>query len=181
MIAFIDFGPRASEMSGLPIFHRNHLSDLRARGLRRVHLALPELRLQIEAAEEVQGIGLDVVSAIHPTAVVSPQAHLGRNIYLGPLAIVGPEAHLGDFCRILNGASVAHHSRLGRGVRVSDGARIAGHVTVGENTLLGLGATVNFHLSIGRDVVIVSGASVYDSVPDHHTVRIDGNAYARGA
>ena len=57
---------------------------------------------------------------------------------------------------------------------MSDGARIAGHVTIGERSLIGLNATVNLRLSIGRGVVVVSGANVFDSVPDDHVVRADG-------
>jgi UDP-N-acetylglucosamine acyltransferase len=37
---------------------------------------------------------------IHPSAVVSPHARLGRDCYVGPYSIVGPEVVLGDGVRL---------------------------------------------------------------------------------
>lgn len=175
--AFLDYAPRAAGLKGIPIFHASNLAILHQRGARLLHICLPEVSREARIAHEADALGFELVNILHPSAVVSPRATLGRNVYLGPLTVTGPECELGDFCRLLNGASVAHHSRLGTGVRVSDGARVAGHVSIGANTLIGINATVNLRLAVGSGVVVVSGANVYRDVPDRTFVR-PGDAYS---
>lgn len=53
---------------------------------------------------------------IHPTAVVSPQARLGRDCFIGPYCIVGDEVTLGD------------------GVRLDSHCVIDGRTAIGANT-----------------------------------------------
>jgi UDP-N-acetylglucosamine acyltransferase len=53
---------------------------------------------------------------IHSTAVVSPQARISRDCYIGPYSIVGPEVELAD------------------GVRLESHCVVDGRTTIGENT-----------------------------------------------
>lgn len=41
---------------------------------------------------------MKLMSKIHPTAIVDPQAELGRDVEIGPLSYVGPGVQLGDEC-----------------------------------------------------------------------------------
>jgi UDP-perosamine 4-acetyltransferase len=177
--AFIDFEIRFAELLAAPVISAAVIADLKACGLRRVHIAVPNRKLEERAEEACTAAGLVLVSAIHPTASVSASAKIGRNVFVGACATVGPLVMLGDFCRILTCASVAHHSRLQRDVQVSDGARIAGHCEIGEEALIGLNASVSLHLRLGRQTVVVSGAVAGTDVPDRHVVRSDGKFYPR--
>lgn len=177
--AFIDYSPRFSEFYDLPVFHESMLKALYERGLRLMHICLPDAEQEFKVAAIARQLGFELVNVIDPTAVVSSTASLGKNIFLGAQTIVGPLSQIDDFSRVLNGASVAHHGKLGKGVRISDGARLAGNVSVGDRSLVGLGVTINYYLKIGKDSIVVSGASVFNDVADSHVVRIDGNAYPR--
>jgi UDP-perosamine 4-acetyltransferase len=179
VVVFIDYESRFTSLRGIPVLSPSALLPLADKGLKLAHSSLPTPALEDRAALEIESAGLTTVSAIHPSAVVSPTAKLGANVYVGPLAVIGPEAELDDYCRVLNGASVAHHTRLGRGVQVADGARIGGHVTIGAHSLLGLNAAVNFHLTIGERVTVNSGVAVYDHVPDSSIVRTGGEYSSR--
>ena len=182
VVAYIDYNPRFTELGGVPVLSAGNLKELSERGLKFVHISPPESSLDSNREHELDGLGLELVCALHPTAVISPSAKIGKNVYVGPLTIIGPHAELQEFTSVSNGASVAHHSVIGRGTRISDGARIAGHVTIGSRSLIGLNATVNLRLTVGRNVVVVSGANVFDSVPDDHVVRADGTvSVARGS
>ncbi len=177
--AFVDYSPRFNEYCQLPVFPDDSLKALYERGLRLMHICLPDPEQEVDVAAKARKIGFKLVNVIDPTAVVSPTASLGNNIFLGAQSVVGPLSQIGDFSRVLNCASVAHHGKLGNCVRITDGARLAGNVTVGDRTLIGLGVTVNYYLTIGKDVVVVSGASVFNNVADSHVVRSDGNAYPK--
>jgi UDP-N-acetylglucosamine acyltransferase len=52
---------------------------------------------------------------IHPTAIVSPLATLGRNVRIGPYCIVGANVELGDECVLHSHVILEGHSKFGRG------------------------------------------------------------------
>ncbi len=59
---------------------------------------------------------------IHPTAVVSPKARLGKGVEVGPHAVVGDDVVLGDGCVLMAHAVVLGPSTLGRENRIFPGA-----------------------------------------------------------
>jgi UDP-N-acetylglucosamine acyltransferase len=62
----------------------------------------------------------DTITApnIHPSAVVSPRAELGRGCYVGPYSIVGDEVVLGDDVRLEAHVVVDGRTEIGEGTRV---------------------------------------------------------------
>jgi UDP-N-acetylglucosamine acyltransferase len=66
-----------------------------------------------------------VVSSIHPTAIIDPDAELGAGVEIGPWAMIGPNVIVGDRCR------------LGPRVRLQCNVRLAEDVTVGDGSILG--------------------------------------------
>lgn len=61
---------------------------------------------------------------IHPAAIVSAQARLGRGVKVGPFAIVGPHVTLGDGVLLHPHAIVDGHTTLGAGVEVFPNAAV---------------------------------------------------------
>jgi UDP-N-acetylglucosamine acyltransferase len=53
------------------------------------------------------------VSNIHPSAVVSPRARLGRDCYIGPYVVVGDEVILGDAVRLESHCVVEGRTQIG--------------------------------------------------------------------
>ena len=96
-----------------------------------------------------------MTGAIHPTALVDPDATLGCEVAIGPFAIVGPGVTIGDRCRIGPRATLERNARLGEGVRVGQGSIIGGDpqdlkyrgeeswVEVGDETVIREYATIN--------------------------------------
>ena len=114
----------------------------------------------------LETIPCTLVTLIHPSAVVSPHAHIGAGSVICAGAIVGPFATLGAGCIVNTGASVDHDCTLAEGVHVSPGARLGGGVTIGARTWIGIGAAVREYLTIGSDVMIGAGAALVRDVPD---------------
>jgi UDP-N-acetylglucosamine acyltransferase len=52
---------------------------------------------------------------IHPTAIVSPKAELGRNVYIGPYSIIGDDVILHDDVRVASHCVIEGPSEFGRG------------------------------------------------------------------
>ncbi len=62
--------------------------------------------------------------AIHPTAVISPGAELGREVEIGPYAVIEDHTVIGDGCFIDAHAKIARYTELGPRCRVYLGALV---------------------------------------------------------
>jgi UDP-N-acetylglucosamine acyltransferase len=63
---------------------------------------------------------------IHPSAIVSPLATLGRNVQIGPYCIVGANVELGDDCILHSHVVLEGYSKFGRGNEFFPFAAIGG-------------------------------------------------------
>lgn len=52
---------------------------------------------------------------IHPTAIISPLAKIGKNVRVGPFCLVGAHVELGDDCTLHSHVVLEGHSSFGRG------------------------------------------------------------------
>jgi sugar O-acyltransferase (sialic acid O-acetyltransferase NeuD family) len=107
---------------------------------------------------------------VHPSAVVSRWAAVGRGTVVFAGAIVNSDARIGAAVIVNSAAVVEHDCIVGDGAHVSPGAVLAGGVRVGERTWIGAGATVIQGVAIGADVTVGAGAVVIRDVPDGLTV-----------
>ena len=79
---------------------------------------------------------------IHPTAVVSPDAHLGERVSIGPHAVIGAGAQIGDECAIGAGSCVGPRTHLGCGCVLHANVTIYSDVTIGERAIIHSGAVI---------------------------------------
>jgi sugar O-acyltransferase (sialic acid O-acetyltransferase NeuD family) len=108
---------------------------------------------------------LEIPVLIHPSAVVSPSAHLGPGCQILALANVAAGSALGEGCIVNHRASIDHECQIGWGVHVAPGATVCGCVTIGDNVFIGAGAIVLPRLTIGIGSTIGAGAVVTRDVP----------------
>lgn len=85
----------------------------------------------------------EVEPGIHPTAVVSAEAHIGADARIGPFVVVGAGARIGARARIGAHVSIADGATLGDDAILHAGVRIAARVRIGDrfrshsNTVIG--------------------------------------------
>lgn len=139
------------------------------KGIRAV-VAIGDNRIRRGCAAKVVAAGVELVSVVHPSAIVSPSAKIGRNVVIAAGAIVGTEAILADSVLVNSGAIVDHECRIGEGVHVGPGAKLAGRVSVDAGAFIGLGAAVIQCCSIGAESIIGAGAVVIRDVEPGTTV-----------
>lgn len=114
--------------------------------------------------------GLKPLMIIHPRAIISSWAEIGRGAQLLPGCIVNAGAVLGENVIVNSGAIVEHDCRIGDHVHVASGARLASTVQVGSGAHIGLGASVRQCISIGSGAIVGAGAVVVRDVPPGVTV-----------
>lgn len=172
-IGFLDANAalHGTSVAGLAVLgHLNLLPKLMAKGVRGAIVAIGDNRVRASYGERLAGAGLELVNAIHPSAVVSPSATLGRNVIVAAGAIVCAEARVGDHVIINTGATVDHECVIEPAVHLCPGVHLAGRVTVGEGVFVGIGANVLPCLTIGAHAVVGGGALVRRDVAVNTTV-----------
>jgi len=82
---------------------------------------------------------------IHPTAVVSPSAKIGRHVAVGALTVIGDEAEIGDGTVLFPLVSVFPRVRIGKD------CVIYSHVSVREDVRIGARVILHSGVVIGAD------------------------------
>lgn len=158
-------------VDGLPVLGAiNILAKLRKQDLRAAIVAIGDNRVRLSYAAIVEQHGLELLTAIHPSALISPTAKIGRNVVIAAGAILSTDAQIGDSTIINTGAIVDHECRIGRGVHICPGVLLAGRVEIEEGTFVGLGAKVLPCLKVGAYATVGAGALVREDVVAHATV-----------
>ena len=99
-------------------------------------------------------------TAIHPSAVISPSASIGKGTVVMPNAVVQADAVIGSHCILNTGCIVEHENRIGNYVHLSPAAATGGNICIGEGTHIGIGACVKNNVSICDGCTIGAGAAV---------------------
>lgn len=61
---------------------------------------------------------------IHPTAVISKKARLGKNVEVGPYSVIGDNVRIGKGTKILNNVTITGHTEIGSGNKIFTGTVI---------------------------------------------------------
>lgn len=113
-----------------------------------------------EIREKIQSQLSNLVTLIHPSAVVSRRVKIREGTVIMAGAVINSDVVIGKGCIINTGASVDHDCKLEDFVHVSVGAHVAGTVSIGKKTWVGAGATVSNNVSICDNCMIGAGAVV---------------------
>jgi UDP-perosamine 4-acetyltransferase len=170
---FVDADPKlaGTKVNQLPVFGAVHLLSrlVSQHRIGAVIIAIGDNRARSSYARTVDELRLPLINAIHPSAVVSRTAILGRNVVIAANAVVCAEAKIGDFAIINTAATVDHECEIGSAVHICPGAHLAGRVRVDADAFVGLGANIIQCLRIGAGATIGAGAVVLQDIPPQAT------------
>lgn len=156
-IVFLDDNETIKECAGLPVVGR--VADaVGLTGDKIVAIGNAETR------ERIQGRLDNVVTLIHPNAVISRRVQIGKGTVVMAGAVINSDSVVGDGCIINTGASLDHDCVLEDFAHVSVGAHLAGTVKVGKRAWIGAGAVVINNLNICGDCMIGAGAVVVRNI-----------------
>ncbi len=109
---------------------------------------------------------IDYATAIHPTAMVSEYASIGKGTVVMHGAIIQSDTKIGKHCIINSGASIDHECIINDFAHISPHATLCGNVQIGEGTWIGAGTTIIPGVKIGKWCTIGAGAVVLHDIPD---------------
>jgi sugar O-acyltransferase (sialic acid O-acetyltransferase NeuD family) len=155
-------------VAGVPIVGTDEdLPKLRRDGIDAAFVgvgSIGDARLRYRLFALGRSAGFEMISAVHPTAFVSPSARIGSGAVVMALAALNAGADVGDNVIVNTSAVVEHGCALGAHSHVATGARLAGDVMVGDGSHIGIGAIVVQGLRIGRNTIVGAGAVVLEDV-----------------
>jgi sugar O-acyltransferase (sialic acid O-acetyltransferase NeuD family) len=137
---------------------------------KRDHLALAlgvgSNRARMKLFEAIEASGLEVVTVIHPAAVIAPYVMVKKGAVVFAGVVVNPDSTIEEGAILNTSCSVDHDNHIGRFAHLSPGVHLGGTVNVGEGTHVGIGASVRNNLTIGEWCMIGAGSAVVKDVPD---------------
>lgn len=110
--------------------------------------------------------GRRLLSIIHPSAIISPSAHIDEGVVIYSGCIVDMNVRIHSGCILYNGCTVAHDTELESSCFLAPRVTIAGCTHVYARTFLGVSTSVANALTIGQDCQIGAGSLVQESLPD---------------
>jgi sugar O-acyltransferase (sialic acid O-acetyltransferase NeuD family) len=163
----------SADMEGGVLLGRNvvigregFLEKTRAAGVTRGIVAVGDNRSRLLLALWASRMGLKLVTAIHPSAIVGPGCNIGAGSVLMAGTVINIDTTVGGSAIINTSASVDHDCIIGDGVHVAPGCRLCGGVTVKEGALIGAGSVLVPGVTVGRDAVVGAGSVVIRDIPD---------------
>jgi sugar O-acyltransferase (sialic acid O-acetyltransferase NeuD family) len=142
------------------------LEDLFRSDVEHAIVAFGNNRLRVQTAMNLDQMGFQLPTAVHPSAICSGDVDIGDGTVIAAGAVIGPSTSIGRFAIVNTQASLDHECRVCDGAHVGPGALVTGGVVVGKRAWIGAGAVIADHKQIGTDSIVGAGAVVVRDVPE---------------
>ena len=164
----LDGQPRNGRKVGIPVLGSDDALDrMVSEGMEIVNgigsVGDPTRRIRI--FERVKGLGGDLVTLVHPSAIIAADVTLGEGAQIMAGAVIQTGCRIGMNTIVNTGAIVDHDCRIGDHVHLAPGVVLSGEVRVEERSHLGTGVTVIQGIVIGAAATIGAGAVVVNDIP----------------
>lgn len=165
-VGFIDDSPAkaGTTVFGVPVLSRRALSELPDAKV----LAVPGSPESFpRRAELIASLAIPperFASVIHPRAIVSRNASLGRNVLIMAGVVVTANAVIEDHVVILPNSVVHHDSRIGAYTMLGSGVLVAGSVHIGEHCYVGSGSRFKNGLTVASGTLVGLGSIVVKAI-----------------
>ena len=112
---------------------------------------------------------------IHPTAVISPGARIGRNVSIGALSYISHGVNIESNVIVREQCFIGHDVNIGTNVVLQIKSTVTGLTNIESDTYIGVNSTVINRMpltpiNIGKNCLIYPNELVLTSVPKNNTV-----------
>lgn len=171
VVGLLDPGRVGQTVAGVPVLGGDELlGELRSAGVSAAFIGVGGVGgvggLDVHALlfERARAAGFQVITAVHPAAVVAASAMLGEGTVVMAGSVINPDAWIGANVIVNTHAVVEHDCRVGDHSHIAPGAILSGGAQVGRSAHIGAGATVLQYRSVGDEAVVGAGAVVVHDV-----------------
>lgn len=135
--------PTRDTFKGRPfIVSMDWIEEIEKIGIRKVLPLTPNNREQLRQIKICRANGIELVSAIHPTVTILPEARIEPGVWINANSLIGYKAEIESGVIINTGVQIDHHNVLECCCQVDPGVVTAGNVTLRECSQVCTGAMI---------------------------------------
>jgi sugar O-acyltransferase (sialic acid O-acetyltransferase NeuD family) len=112
----------------------------------------------------------EFINLIHPTAIVSPSAKIGRGVAIKAFSSIASDVFIGDFVYLQSSVILGHDVKIESYCHVNSFAFMAGYVHIEEMCTINTGAKLIQNVRVGKGAKIGMGSVVLKDVKSESTV-----------
>lgn len=151
---------------GYPVRHTVNVFDsLQADGIQHGIVAIGDNRIRQRQAASLEAKGFSLVTAIHPSAVISRHSIIQAGTAIMAKVVVNPGCRIGKHVILNTGCVIDHDCTIRDFVHIAPGVSMSGGVIIGERAMIGTGTNIINNVEIGSDTLIGAGAAVISDIP----------------
>ncbi|MBH0093524.1 acetyltransferase [Pseudoalteromonas sp. SCQQ13] len=134
-----------------------------------VVVAIGNNNIRQQKIQLLQQNSFNLITLIHPTAVISQYATIAQGSVVFAGAIINAFANIGVGCIVNTSAIIEHDCAIGDFTHICPNTALAGGVIIGTKSWVGIGSQVKQLITIGDNCIIGAGSTVVKNIPDNVT------------
>jgi len=162
-----DSGKHGTVFAGVPVLGGTEWALRNAERKFAAIVAIGRNDARVKVQETLRAVGIELLNAIHPSAVVMPGITLGVDNLVCAGAVIITGSALGDSVVVNTATSVDHDCVLQTGAYLAPGVHTAGCVDIGRGAFIGVGAILGPGVKIGAGSIIGAGSLVLSDIPSN--------------
>jgi sugar O-acyltransferase (sialic acid O-acetyltransferase NeuD family) len=172
VVGFIDNAPEFQNktIQGIPVLGPTDNLELLDLPTNNFHIAIGDNVTRGNIFKKLKELGKNVITIVHPQAIVSKTAAISEGCYIGPEAIINRNVQVGEVSIIDSGSIIQQNTRIGFAVSLSSGVKVANGVQIDDYSFVGMGSSILSDIHVGSGVMIDIGSIVKSNVPSGRTM-----------
>ncbi len=162
-IAFLDDDETIKESMGIKVVGKiidafDYVDDYD------IFVAIGNNKIREKIQFQLEALGANVPTLIHPNAVIGEQVKLGIGTVVVARTVINCCSRVGKGCIINTGATVDHDNEIEDYVHICPGVNLAGTVKIGRSSWIGIGSVVSNNVNICSGCKVGAGAVVVKDI-----------------
>ena len=162
-----DAAKHGTTIHGLPVLGGLDWAASRAGQTLGAIVAIGSNPARVAVAGKLRALGMALINAVHPTALIQGNTSMGTGNLLCAGAILVTGTRLEDDVVVNTAATIDHDSVLQAGAQVASGVHTSGCVKIGQGAFVGVGAILGPGVTVGEGAIVGAGSVVLGDIPPH--------------
>lgn len=164
-IVFLDDNDSVKDCMGLKVLGR--IADAaKYKEVAQFVVAIGNNIIREQVQERLESLGVEIISLVHPSAVIGTDVLIGIGTVVMPGAIINSSSKIGKGCIINTGCTIDHDNIIEDYVHISPGVNLAGTVKICKGSWIGIGSVVSNNVKITSGCTIGAGAVVVKDITE---------------